>query len=346
MERYQLTDAYDISRLIKGGWHLAGGHGAIEERQAIADMATFVEAGIDTFDCADIYTGVEEMIGRFRQQYPMLAARVRVHTKFVPDLAHLGQINAQYVERIVDRSLIRLGVEQLDLVQFHWWDFEKDGYVEAALELENLRKAGKISRVGVTNFDTDHLAELCDAGVTVSAHQLQYSVLDNRPSDRMVDFCESRGIALLCYGTVAGGFLSDRWLGQPEPIGALANRSLVKYKLIIDEFGNWQRFQGLLQLLRRIADAHGVDIASVATKAILQRRGVAAAIVGATSTRHLGAHQQLSVFELNDIESNEIEQMTKASSGPAGDVYQLERDRHGPHGRIMKYDLNEKPATR
>ena len=224
MERYQLTDAYDISRLIKGGWHLAGGHGAIEERQAIADMATFVEAGIDTFDCADIYTGVEEMIGRFRQQYPTLAARVRVHTKFVPDLAHLGQINAQYVERIVDRSLIRLGVEQLDLVQFHWWDFEKDGYVEAALELENLRKAGKISRVGVTNFDTDHLAELCDAGVTVSAHQLQYSVLDNRPSDRMVDFCESRGIALLCYGTVAGGFLSDRWLGQPEPIGALANR--------------------------------------------------------------------------------------------------------------------------
>jgi len=344
MERYQLADGYEISRLIKGGWHLAGGHGAIEVSQAIADMATFVEAGIDTFDCADIYTGVEELIGQFRKQHPNLAARVRIHTKFVPDLADLGHLNAQYVARIIDRSLMRLGVEQLDLVQFHWWDFAKSGYVEAALELEKLRRAGKIARVGVTNFDTDHLAEICDAGVTVSAHQLQYSVLDNRPRARMVDYCDDRGIALLCYGTVAGGFLSDRWLGQPEPSGALANRSLVKYKLIIDEFGGWSRFQTLLQQLRRIADAHGVDIASVATKAVLRRRAVAAAIVGATSTRHLLAHQQVSAFELTDAEWDELEQFTATSPGPAGDVYQLERDRNGPHGRIMKYDLNEKPA--
>ena len=52
-------------------------------------MAAFVEAGITTFDCADIYTGVEALIGAFRARYPELAADVQVHTKFVPDLREL-----------------------------------------------------------------------------------------------------------------------------------------------------------------------------------------------------------------------------------------------------------------
>ena len=59
VERIELTSGYSISRIIKGGWHLAGGHGEIDPDQAIKDMAEFVEAGVSTFDCADIFTGVE-----------------------------------------------------------------------------------------------------------------------------------------------------------------------------------------------------------------------------------------------------------------------------------------------
>src|SRR3569833_3042728 len=99
-------------------------------------MASFVEAGITTFDCADIYPGVEELIGTFRRAYPTLARQVQVHTKFVPDLSELGSVDGRYVEHIIDRSLHRLGVERLDLVQFHWWDYDVPRYVEAALELE------------------------------------------------------------------------------------------------------------------------------------------------------------------------------------------------------------------
>ena len=110
-----------MSRLIKGGWHLAGGHGAIDSDQARADMAQFVEAGITTFDCADIYTGVEALIGSFLRAYPSLAKQVQVHTKFVPDLAVLKTADRPYVESIIDRSLTRLGTECLDLVQLHWW---------------------------------------------------------------------------------------------------------------------------------------------------------------------------------------------------------------------------------
>lgn len=348
--RYTLSDGYSLARIIKGGWHLAGDHGAIDPRQAIEDMARFVEAGITTFDCADIYTGVEQLIGDFRRHYPTLAGGVQVHTKFVPDLADLKTLDRRYVENIIDRSLQRLGMERLDLVQFHWWDYSVPRYVETALELDRLRQAGKIAHVGVTNFDTTTLAEIVSAGVPVVSHQLQYSLLDNRPATSMVDYCRLKKIVLLCYGTVAGGFLSERWLGKPEPNRAgcppdLTNRSLIKYKLIIEDFGGWDLFQQLLTVLARLAAKHHTDIASVASRALLDRPQVAAAIVGATNTTHLDAHARVAALRLDADDLAAIAAITERRHGPEGDVYTLERDRTGRHGRIMKYELNALPVS-
>ena len=338
--RYSLPDGYSISRLIKGGWHLAGGHGAIDSDQACADMAQFAEAGITTFDCADIYTGVEALIGSFLRAYPSLAKQVQVQTKFVPDLSVLQTVDRPYVESIIDRSLTRLGTECLDLVQLHWWDFAVPRYVETALELDRLRRAGKIGRVGVTNFDTLHLEEVLAAGVHIAAHQLQYSLVDDRPRAAMVACCRNHRIALLCYGTVCGGFLSERWLGRPEPSAPLPNRSLIKYKLIIDDFGGWALFQELLRDLAGIAKKHGSDIASLATRAMLDLPQVAAAIVGATSTAHLPAHARIDALRLDAEDRAAIASVTDRRRGPNGDVYELERDRTGRHGAIMKYNSN------
>jgi aryl-alcohol dehydrogenase-like predicted oxidoreductase len=346
--RHTLRDGYCISRIIKGGWHLAGDHGVIDPNQAISDMARFVEAGVTTFDCADIYTGVEELIGKFRRRYPTLATQVQVHTKFVPDLSDLATLDSAYVERIIDRSLQRLGVERLDLVQFHWWEYRVRRYVEIALELERLRRLGKIGHIGVTNFDTPRLREIVAAGVPIAFHQLQYSLLDNRPDAEMINYCRSRQIALLCYGTVAGGFLSERWLGQPEPgtAGAtLGNRSLIKYKLIIDDFGGWDALQRLLLVLSQIAAKHRTDLASIASRVILDRSQVAAVIVGATNTAHLPAHAQLASVQLDADDLTAIAGLTEQRNGPEGDVYALERDRSGRHGRIMKYELNARPES-
>jgi aryl-alcohol dehydrogenase-like predicted oxidoreductase len=340
MQRHFFADGYQISRLIKGSWHLAGGHGAIDQATAIEDMARFVEAGITTFDCADIYTGVEALIGDFRRAYPALATAVQVHTKFVPDLERLASVDVNYVESIIDRSLQRLGMEALDLVQFHWWDYSVPGYVEAALALEALRAKGKIRRIGVTNFDTPRLAELLSAGVSVSTHQVQYSLLDRRPRGPMTDLCRTHGVGLLCYGTVLGGFLSERWLGRDEPGEPYANRSLTKYKLIIDDAGGWDTFQRLLKILEPIAQRHGTDIASIGTAVVLDRPQVAAAIVGATNAAHLDAHRRLDAIRLAPDEHAAIETCLAAHPGPEGDVYTLERDRTGRHGRIMKYNLN------
>jgi aryl-alcohol dehydrogenase-like predicted oxidoreductase len=118
LERIEIAANYEISRLIKGSWHLAGGHGPIDRARAIEDMAAFVEAGITTFDCADIYTGVEALIGEFRRAYPDLADRVQIHTKFVPDFDQLPHLEPAQIEAIIDRSRSRLGVDALDLVQF------------------------------------------------------------------------------------------------------------------------------------------------------------------------------------------------------------------------------------
>jgi aryl-alcohol dehydrogenase-like predicted oxidoreductase len=144
---------------------------------------------------------------------------------------------------------------------------------------------------------------------------------------------------LLCYGTVAGGFLSARWLGQPDP-AEIANRSLIKYRLIIEEFGGWGAFQALLALLDGIARKHGVSIAAVATRWVLDQPHVAAAIVGARYAEHLPENLAVFRFALDADDQGAIADFLARHPGPQGDFYALERDREGPHGRIMKYELN------
>lgn len=347
MLRIELTPGYSISRVLKGGWHLAGGHGSIDPAQAIEDMKAFVEAGITTFDCADIYTGVEEMIGQFLQQYQDAFRAgdlppVQIHTKYVPDYHALPTLTKAQTEAVIDRSLQRLGIAQLDLVQFHWWDFSIPGYVEAAGHLLDLKKAGKIRHIGVTNFDAAHLHELLNAGIPVVSNQVQYSILDRRPASDLYPVCEKHGVALLCYGSLAGGFLTDRYVNTPAPQPPLENRSLTKYRLIIEENGDWDFLQTTLAVLRSIADKHQVGIAEVAAQWVLQRPLVAGTIIGARNRHHLHKLQKLNRFSLDESDLDAIQHRIDQAQGPSGPVYALERDKAGKHGRIMKYNLNEK----
>jgi aryl-alcohol dehydrogenase-like predicted oxidoreductase len=346
VESIELAPGYRISRLIRGGWQLAGGHGPVDAEKAIGDMASFLDAGVTTFDCADIYTGVEEMIGRFRASLAADRGRqaleaLKVHTKFVPDWGVLHHIDKVYVRRIVDRSLQRLRLDRLDLVQFHWWDYGAEGAVETALMLKDLQSEGKIAQIGGTNFDTPNALGLLDAGVPLVSMQVQYSLLDTRPEHALTALCQTSGIKLLCYGTVAGGFLSERWLGAPEPREPLANRSLVKYKLIVDDFGGWGLFQNLLAACRRVGAKHGVSIAAVATRWVLDKPHVAGAIVGARYAEHLADNLNVFRFALDEEDRAEIAAVLARRTGPSGDTYTLERDREGRHGRIMRYNLNE-----
>lgn len=344
MKTLELAPGYRISRLIKGGWHLAGGHGPVDRKQAIEDMAAFVEAGITAFDCADIYTGVEELIGDFRRAYPELASRIRVHTKCVPDYDKLAQLKPQDLEQTIDRSRERLGMDALDLVQFHWWDTDVPGYVQAALELRRLQSIGKIRHIGLTNFNTQKVREIVEAGVPVLSHQIQFSLIDHRPELSMQAYCQANGIALLCYGSLAGGFISESWLGQLEPTGPFENRSHTKYKLIIEDFGGWGLFQTQLKTLKTVGERHRANLAQVAVAWVLHQKAVAAAIVGATSTRHLQTNLAIPDIQLSQADLDQIAAVFAQRTGPEGEVYDLERDKNGRHGRIMKYNLNTTPG--
>ena len=345
MQRISLGTGYDISRVIRGGWQLSDSHSQATSNDPVGDLIAFADDGITTFDCADIYTGVEALIGRFRAEYlktrgTEALGKIRVHTKFVPDMARLADISKNYVEHVIDSSLQRLGMEQLDIVQFHWWNYSVERWLETAGWLEELRRAGKINRIGGTNFDTAHLLAIRKAGVPMSSMQVQYSLLDRRPEKSFIDVARNENIAVFCYGTVAGGFLGERWLGAVEPQAPLENRSLVKYKLIINDFGGWALFQELLQTLSTIAQRHKTDIATIASAAILARPGVSAVIVGARNRSHLAANLKITDVRLNAGDHRAIEAVLANSQQLAGDIYTLERDVAGRHGSVMKYNLN------
>ena len=328
---------FRIPRVLKGNWQIADDHSGrkVDLDAAIGDMWAFADAGVTAFVCGDIYVGVEARIGQFLTRYRAsrgaeVASRIKVLTTYVPfflEEERLRRHSMQDCEAVIDRSLQRLCVERLDLVQMHWWNFAIPGHVEMALMLKDLQKKGKIHLVSATNYDTRHLAEVYAAGVDVATHTIQYSLLDRRPENGMVELCAKHGTGLLCYGGLAGGFFSRKWLGIDDPgTPAFENVSLDKYYRIICDFGGWTTFQQLLHELDGIATKHGVSTAAVAGRWVLDRPQVAGVIIGARSTAHLSDNLSVFDFRLDAVDRARIDGVLARSTGPRGDVYELDRD--------------------
>lgn len=239
----------------------------------------------------------------------------------------------------------RLGVERLDLVQFHWWDWDQPGLLEVAGWLAELVQEGAIRCLGTTNFDSRHLAELLDAGIPIVANQAQYSVLDRRVDHGMAALAREHGVGLQCYGALAGGFLTERFVGAPDPEPPLENRSLVKYRLIIDDFGGWDLFQELLEVLDSVAAKHGVAIPAVAARWVLDRDAVATAIVGARSAGHLDDTLDIFRVRLDERDRARIDEVLARAAGPRGEPFELEREPGGRHSSIMWTDLNRQRGS-
>ncbi len=281
---FPFTADLSICRILNGMWQVSGAHGGIDPARALADMFAYHDAGFTTWDLADHYGPAEDLIGNFRRQF---AARhgaerlpeIQAFTKWVPAP---GAMTRPVVEKAIGVSLRRMGVDRLDLLQFHWWDYSDARYLDALRHLADLRDEGKIRHLALTNFDTERLAVIAGHGIPIRSNQVQYSLVDRRPAARIAAFCAAHGIALLTYGTLLGGLLSEKHLGRPEPgRGELTTASLQKYKQMIDAWGGWGLFQELLLALKRIADRHGVGIANVGIRYVLDRPAVAGVIVGA-----------------------------------------------------------------
>jgi aryl-alcohol dehydrogenase-like predicted oxidoreductase len=314
-------------------WQVAGGHGQINPELAVKDMMRYHEAGFTSWDLADIYGPAEDFVGHFRHKLSELKGkeeldRVQALTKWVPQP---GRITPSFVNESVERSLRRMSVNSLDLLQFHWWDYTNPYYMDALRYISDLQDRGIIKHMGLTNFDTERMQIMMDSGIQIISNQVQYSIIDRRPEVKMAPFCLKDNISLLAYGSICGGLLSERYLGRiHEPSGAeLDTLSLRKYKRMIDAWGGWNLFQELLSSLNEIAQKHNVSIANVATRYILDRPAVAAVIIGVRLgiVDHINNNEQVFNLSLDNSDCDAINSVCARSNnlyeiiGDCGDEY-------------------------
>lgn len=322
------------TNIIRGCWQLAAGHS--QGNVSIEPILDAIKCGFTTFDCADIYLGVEELLGQAAQAVPQ--QKLRIQTKCVPDLNRLQEIDRKYVESIIDRSLKRLHVECLDLVQFHWWDWRIKNYLSTMEFLSELKAKGKIAEIGLTNVNKKYLEKISEH-FDIASLQVQVSLFDRRVEQGVVQLCRNKNIKVFAYGALLGGFVSEKWFDKEEPnLEQLANRSLIKYKLLIDSACGWKEFQRRLSILNKLATKYRCEMANIAVAALLQSRKADAVIIGLS-------HQNFSIQNrsLTELPLLEVEDLQEISAWPCnlhGDIYDEERDEHGAHAKIMKYNLN------
>lgn len=330
--KYQLAPDLQISRILNGMWQVAGAHGYIDPTSAINSMMNYHNAGFTTWDLADIYGPAENFVGDFRRKLSkekgeQALVDVKALTKFVPNP---GIMTRPIVEQSINVSLSKMDLKTLDLLQFHWWDYNDTNYLNALDYLSELRDEGKIKHVGLTNFDTERMQVMFDHGLNLVSNQVQYSLIDLRPEVKMEKFCKQHDIGLLTYGTLCGGLLSEKYLGKPEPLkDALNTASLQKYKNMIDTWGGWSLFQELLRTLDEIAHKHSVSIANVATRFILDKPQVAGVIIGVRLgiADHIAENNRVFDMKLDGDDNKKIKAIICksrdlfASIGDCGDEY-------------------------
>jgi len=313
-------------------WQVAGGHGQINQESAISEMLQYHEAGLTSWDMADIYGPAEEFVGQFRkilakEKGEAELAKIQALTKFVPNP---GPMSRSIVEYYIDKSIKRMNVKSIDLLQFHWWDYNDASYIDALHHLSKLQGEGKIKHLGLTNFDTARMQIMVEQGFQLVSNQVQYSLVDQRPQVKMTSFCKKHGIKLLAYGTLLGGFFSEKYLRKPEPSRSdLSTLSLQKYKNMIDLWGGWQLFQDLLCIMEQIAKKHDVSIANVATRFVLDKPEVAGVIIGARLgiTNHISDNLRVFSLKLDSDDYEKIKSVTSKSNdlfdaiGDCGDEY-------------------------
>jgi aryl-alcohol dehydrogenase-like predicted oxidoreductase/enamine deaminase RidA (YjgF/YER057c/UK114 family) len=325
VERCVLAPGLAISRILTGLWQIADleRDGAVDVREAARAMRPYVDAGFSTFDMADHYGSAEVVAGAYAQDASAPGPVERL-TKWVPTP---GPVTREQVRAAVHRSLDRLQTDRLDLLQFHAWSYPDPVWLDCLFWLDELRLEGRIGHLGLTNFDTAHLRVVLASGIPVVSNQVCFSLVDQRPRRGMTDLCLERGVKLLVYGTVAGGFLTERWLGASEPDwDHLETWSQMKYGRFIRAAGGWAPFQKVLTAARDVAEKHGVSIANVACRAVLENPAVGGVIVGARLGRsdHIADNLQVFSFSLDEEDRSHLREAQEALHplpGDSGDEY-------------------------
>ena len=325
MNSTKLSPNLNISKAIIGLWQIADLERGQQKLDPIATakaMHAYYEQGFSSFDMADHYGSAEEIVGVFRKTYGL--RDVQFLTKWVPSP---GNITATQIDAAVKKALSRLQTEQIQLMQFHAWNYAHPSWLDCLFGLQKLQEQGLIANLGLTNFDEAHLNMVIQSGIPVVSNQVCFSLLDQRAAGKMTETCLKHDIKLLSFGTVGGGFFSEKWLHQPEPaITESLTWSQMKYKRYIDAVGGWVWYQALLQELYGIAQEHAVSIATIASAYIKQQPAVGAVIIGARMgvSEHISENKKVLDIHLSNTELAQINAVLAKGQtipGDCGDEY-------------------------
>lgn len=303
-ETFRLGDSI-LPRIFSGLWQLSSPAWGSASASKINDQFNkHIQSGFTAFDMADHYGDAEVIFGRFRASYfhkqdLFAATKFCVFQKMV--------VSREAIAANVSERCRRLQQPKLDLLQFHWQHYDNLEYLDA---LRYLQQDSRIGLVGLCNFDTSNMQRVIDEGIQIHSNQVQFSLVDSRPVEKMGAVCSQHNIKLLTYGTLCGGFLSDKWLNQPEPdlYGGTITPSQRKYFSMICNWGGWALFQELLHTLGEIAKKHNVSISNVATRWVLDFPYVGAVIVGARMgvSDHSGANTAAFGWRLDEKDQADI----------------------------------------
>ena len=274
----------DISAIAYGNWLTHGGQ--VEEDAAHACVRAALDAGITTFDTADVYAGTraESVLGRALagQRREGLEVFTKVYWPTGPGHNDRG-LSRKHITESCHASLRRLQSDYVDLYQAHRYD-PTVPLEETMTAFADLVRAGKVLYVGVSEWNAEEIAAGAalarDLRVQLISNQPQYSMLWRVIEDEVVPTSEKEGLSQIVWSPLAQGVLTGKYLPGQQPPGDSRGGHA-------EAGGSMRRFLRddvltRVQDLRPIAGDLGLSMAQLAIAWVLQNPNVAAAIIGAT----------------------------------------------------------------
>lgn len=272
-----------IPRLLSGVWPIS----SIEPNTARpgSEAADFnldpcLQAGFTGFDIA-MNANFPVMTRKLFSAKATADPHTRVLTHLVPKR---GALSRREVREAVEGLLRHLKIEHLDLLQIHTWNYSNPVWLDTLFWLQELREEGLIGHLGLCNFDAAHLRVALASGIKIRTNQIACSLFGQREDGDMAHICQQHGIGILVFGVLAGGFLSDAWLGKPEPgLDQMTPWQQVNFRRLMTHTGDWSGFQIVLEILKQVAARHEASVSAVSGRYLLDRPDVAGIILNTGS---------------------------------------------------------------
>jgi aryl-alcohol dehydrogenase-like predicted oxidoreductase len=292
-----------VSEIAYGNWITHGSQ--VEEDAAVACVQAALDAGITTFDTADVYAGTraESVLGRAlsgvrRESYELFT---KVFFPTGPGQNDRG-LGRKHIMESCDASLRRLQTDYVDLYQAHRYD-ETVPLEETMTAFADLVRAGKVLYIGVSEWRAEEIAAGAalarDLGIQLISNQPQYSMLWRVIEDEVVPTSSKEGVSQIVWSPLAQGILTGKYLpGEQPPAGSRATDP--EAGRFIQRFLQNPDVLTRVQLLRPIADGLGLSMAQLALAWVLQNRNVAAAIIGATRPEQVHDNVKAAGVRLDD----------------------------------------------